>query len=128
MLSTVQIKWDMFGKIYPQSAAHITTIHGCFTILHFTDPRSLVLDPRFRFPIPDPAFPVKQLFARMLGCWSFASRSDVRHLEKGRCPISPQGSSCFPENEKTLGTRLDISWIWDWEKDRSMIAIFGFGV
>ena len=69
MLSTVQIKWDMFGKIYPQSAAHITTIHGCFTILQFIDPRSLVLDPRssipvsdFRFPIPDSAFPVKQLF------------------------------------------------------------------
>ena len=117
----------MFGKIYPQSAAHITTIHGCFTILHFTDPRSLVLDPRFRFPIPDPAFPVKLDRMRGCGCGPpFSSRSDVRHLEKGRCPISPQGSSCFPENEKTLGTRLDISWIW--EKDRSMIAIFGFGV
>ena len=59
----------MFGKIYPQSAAHITTILGCFTILHFTDPRSLVLDPRFRFPIPDPAFPVKQLFGcSVVGC------------------------------------------------------------
>ena len=53
VLSTVQIKWDMFGKIYPQSAAHITTIHGCFTIFQFTDPRSLVLDPRSLFPISD---------------------------------------------------------------------------
>ena len=43
-----------------------------------------------------------------------------------RCPISPPGTSCFPENEKTLETRLDISWIW--EKERSMIVIFGFGV
>ena len=69
VLSRVQIKWDMFGKIYPQSAAHITTIHGCFTILQFTDPRSLALDPRSPFPISDSPsrlsspFPVSNVYS-----------------------------------------------------------------
>ena len=43
----------MFCEIYPQSVAHITTINECSTILQFTDPRSLVLDPQSRFPIFD---------------------------------------------------------------------------
>ena len=79
----------MFGKIYPQSAAHITTIHGCFTILQFTDPRSLVLDPRsdFRFPIPDPAFPVKQLLKVFLGCSFVGSgRKNVMIMRELVCP------------------------------------------
>ena len=43
----------MFCEIYPQSVAHITTINECSTILQFTDPRSLALDPQSRFPIFD---------------------------------------------------------------------------
>ena len=43
----------LIPEIYPQSVAHITTINECSTILQFTDPRSLGLDPQSRFPIFD---------------------------------------------------------------------------
>ena len=61
----------MFCEIYPQSAAHITTIHECFTILQFTDPpitrpRSSILDPRSRFAIADPALVVRNVIWKWL--------------------------------------------------------------
>ena len=36
-----------------------------FFSLPIPDHSSSILDPRFRFPIPDPAFPVKQLAVKL---------------------------------------------------------------
>ena len=69
----------MFGKIYPQSAAHITTIHGYFTILQFTDPRSLVLDRRSPFPISDS----RSCLSSKATVYSFAQLG-CEHLRHGR--------------------------------------------
>ena len=102
----------MFCEIYPQSVAHITTINECSTILQFTDPRSLVLDPQSRFPIFDSRSCLSSIKPKRKG-------NDDRHrapsLQRYTTKLEKQTSSpvsfCFQENEKTLGTRLDISWI-----------------
>ena len=97
------------------SVAHITTINECSTILQFTDPRSLVLDPQSRFLIFDSRSCLSSIKPKRKGndlaprtVANAPSLEKVVSLEK---QTSSPVSFCFPENEKTLGTRLDISWI-----------------
>ena len=109
----------MFCEIYPQSVAHITTINECSTILQFTDPRSLRLDPQSRFPIFDSRSCLSSIKPKRKGndAHDHAPSSPTHQvLAEVVCHfVEKQTSSpvsfCFPENEKTLGTMLDISWI-----------------
>ena len=110
----------MFCEIYPQSVAHITTINECSTILQFTDPRSLVLDPQSRFPIFDSRSCLSSIKPKRKGNddrhrapphHSFLITMPAPNFRKLEKQTSSPVSFCFPENEKTLGTRLDISWI-----------------
>ena len=100
--------------------------------LPISDHSSSILDPRSRFLIPDPVFPLKP--NRKLYCnWSWqyfvfhahpacnnlvprvgeeliVSHDASRFISNYHCSSLFPRCSCFPENEKTLGTRMDISY------------------
>ena len=88
----------MFCEIYPQSAAHITTIHECFTILQFTD--LSITRPRSSIPVPDFRLPILR---------QKSESGNYRDTHKNT-------KVSFIVASKRLGTRLEFRWKPFWKR------------